>query len=88
MPIAHLNRLEEAAMLMLILEYIGLQVSIDHEDGDASDVLEGLLVSFDNLLHGFKGHLRAQHLLHILIYHLNFLDVDLGRSVPTTKSTD
>ena len=52
--ITHLDGLVEALLLMHIFENVGLQVSIHHEDGDAGDVLECLLVGLQDLLHGLK----------------------------------
>lgn len=87
MSVTHLNGLKEAAMLMHVLEDVGLEVAIDNEDGDASDVLERLLIRLDNLLQRFERHLRVEHLLHIMIYHLDFLYVNASCCI-TTKCTE
>ena len=63
-------------MLTHVLEDVSLEVAIHDKDRDSCDVLEGLLVSLDHQLHGFERNFRQQHLLHVLVDQLDFLDID------------
>ena len=81
--ITHLDCLVEALLLMHVFENVGLQVSIDDENGDSSNVLECLLVSLQHLLHGLEWILRDKHLLDVLVDHLNLLYIDTLRGIST-----
>ena len=76
MPWAYLDGFEKSLVLTHVFENVGLQVSVDNEYCAPRTSLEGLLVSFDNLLHGIEGCLQDKNLLKILIDHLYFLDIN------------
>lgn len=81
--ITHLDCLVEAFLLIHVFENVSLQVSIDDENGDSSNVLECLLVSLQHLLHGLKWMPRDKHLLDVLVDHLNPLYIDTLRGIST-----
>ena len=74
--VTHLDGFEEPFMFAHVLEYIGLQVAICDENGAPGDIFEGLLEGLNHLLHSLVGCLAVQDLKYVLIYHLDFLDVD------------
>ncbi len=76
MPWANLDGFEKSLVLAHVFEHVGLQVSIDNENGAPRTSLEGLLISFNHLLHGIEGCLQDKDLLKILVYHLYFLDIN------------
>ena len=75
--VAHLDGFEEPFMFAHVLEHIGLQVAICDKNGAPGDIFKGLLEGLNHLLHSLVGCLAVQDLKHVLIDHLDFLDVNL-----------
>ncbi len=60
---------------------MSLKVAIHDKDRGTGNVLKCLLVCFQHLHERVQWNLLAQHLLHILIDHLDLLNFDSLRGV-------
>lgn len=84
---SHLDCFKVPFLITHILKDVSLEVAVHYENCAPCHIFEGLFEGLQYLLHSLEGWLANNHLLHLLVYHFNFLYVNL-LSAAATKSAE